>query len=434
MMNSNQTNPVAFAEAFRFWVKLGLINFGGPAGQIALMHRELVEQKRWVSDELFFRALNFCMLLPGPEATQLAVYIGWRLHGTPGGIIAGTFFILPSVFVLLALSYLAVAGANIPAIAGLLYGVQPVVIAIVVEAVWRIGRRTLHNAYLVAFAALAFGALYFLRVPFPLIIAIAALAGVLLQAFVPTALHSGANSQGGAPADESPNLSAHRYPPLSRTLKLVGLYLALLAIPIGAILFTRGATDVLMDQALFFTQAAFITFGGAYAVLSYMADMAVNYYHWLDTSQMVIGLGLAESTPGPLIMVTQYVGFLGAWKFAGDANPWLYGILGALVTTYVTFVPSFFFIFIAAPYIEALAKNARLQAALTGVTSAVVGVILNLALFFALHVLFPGGGGLDVFALIAALVSFVALWRFKTPIHILVPLGAVAGMLWKLYS
>ena len=430
---------ISFKEAFLYWLKLGFINFGGPAGQIALMHRELVEQRKWVTDELFFRALNFCMLLPGPEAIQLAIYIGWMLHGTLGGIVAGVFFVLPSIFVLLGLSYLAVVGAQIPFVAGLLYGVQPVVIALVFEAVWRIGKRAFKHPALILFAAVAFIALYFFHLPFPLLIALAALAGIIVQRYFP---HIFASENRNSNVQRSNDSTIQRtneptrqptYPPISRALKIIALYLVLLALPLAAIYFTRGANDVLMNLATFFTQAAFITFGGAYAVLSYMADVAVNSYHWLDASQMVIGLGLAESTPGPLIMVTQYVGFMGAWKFAGDTNPFLYGILGALVTTYVTFVPSFIFIFLAAPYIEALAHSARLQAALSGITAAVVGVILNLAVFFALHVLFPANGGFDAFACVIALVSFVALWRFKMPVQVLVPLGAVAGMLWTLF-
>ncbi len=321
---------VPFGEALRFWVYLGFINFGGPAGQIATMHKELVDRKQWISEPAYLRALNFCTLLPGPEAQQLATYIGWRLHGIKGGVVAGTFFVIPSIFVLLALSWLSVAHTDVPAIAGLFYGVQAVVIAIVVEAVVRIGKRALKHRALYAFAA-----------------------------------------------------------------------------------------------------AAFIIFGGAYAVLSYIAEQAVGHYGWLDTQQMVQGLGLAETTPGPLIMVTQYVGFVGAWNQGGDPRLG-YAILGALVTTYVTFLPCFLFIFVGAPYIEALAKNRRLQAALVAITAAVVGVILNLAVFFARHVLFPADGGVDGFALALAVGAFLLAWRFHVPIHYLVLIGAVLGMVWTL--
>ena len=423
---------VEFGEAFRFWVKLGFINFGGPAGQIAIMHKELVDQKRWVSEEQFLRALNFCTILPGPEAQQLAIYIGWRLHGLLGGIVAGSFFVIPSIFVLMLLSYLAVAHANVPAIAGLLYGIQPVVIAIVVEAVIRIGKRALHHPVLYVFAAAAFVALYFLKIPFPAVILVAAVAGAMLQSTLPEVFrprgHGASSSTKPSALEGAPERA---YPSLGRTLKVAAIYLVLWAIPVGALWAWRGGADVLVQEALFFTQAAFVTFGGAYAVLSYIANVAVNHYGWLDADQMVQGLALAESTPGPLIMVTQYVGFLGAWKFHGSFDPLLYGILGALTTTYVTFLPCFFFIFAGAPYIEALSENRRLQASLVGVTAAIVGVILNLAVFFATRILFPSGR-LDLFALGVAVLSYLVLWRVHLPVYFLVPAGAVIGMVWTL--
>ncbi|MDP8973403.1 MAG: chromate efflux transporter [Actinomycetota bacterium] len=434
-----KTKPVGFREAFWFWAKLGFINFGGPAGQIAIMHEELVERKRWVSEGQFLRTLNFCMLLPGPEAQQVATYIGWRLHGTLGGIVAGSFFVIPSVFVLLLLSYLAVAYSEVPAITGLLYGIQPVVIAIVVEAVLRIGRRTLHHAALVAFAFASFVAIYFLSVPFPLVVLGAALAGLLLQRWWPEIFrprgHGGGDSAEDAETTDEPG--GQRRTSLLRNLRLVGIFLVLWALPVGAIFIWRGGEDVLFREALFFTGAAFVTIGGAYSVLSYVADVAVNTYGWLTTEQMVQGLGLAESTPGPLIMVTQYVGFLGAWNFSGPFEPLLYGTLGAAITTYVTFLPCFFFIFLLAPYIELLANNLRIQAALVGVTAAVVGVIANLAVFFASNVLFLEDfslGGLDAFALVVAVVSFVVLQRFKVPIYVMVPVGALVGMAWTLLA
>ncbi len=434
-----KTKSVGFREAFWFWVKLGFINFGGPAGQIAIMHEELVERKRWVSEGQFLRTLNFCMLLPGPEAQQVATYIGWRLHGALGGIVAGSFFVIPSVFVLLLLSYLSVAYSEVPAITGLLYGIQPVVIAIVVEAVLRIGRRTLRHAALVAFAISSFVAIYFLSVPFPLVVLGAALAGLLLQRwwpeiFRPSGHGGGDSAEDAETADES---AGGRRTSLLRNLRLVGVFLVLWAVPVGAIFLWRGGEDVLFREALFFTGAAFVTIGGAYSVLSYVADVAVNTYGWLTTEQMVQGLGLAESTPGPLIMVTQYVGFLGAWNLSGPFEPLLYGTLGAAITTYVTFLPCFFFIFLLAPYIELLANNRRIQAALVGVTAAVVGVIANLAVFFASNVLFPEDfslGGLDAFALVVAVVSFVVLQRFKVPIYVMVPVGALVGMAWTLLA
>ena len=432
---SSQTEAVGFREAFWFWVKLGFINFGGPAGQIAIMHRELVENKRWVSERQYLRTLNFCMLLPGPEAQQVATYVGWRLHGTLGGIVAGSFFVIPSIFVLWLLSYLAAAHSDVPAITGLLYGVQPVVIAIVVEAVLRIGKRTLNHTILFAFAILAFIALYFLSIPFPLVVIAAGLAGLVLSRAVPEAFQGGGHGSTEEEDSVIDRTTSNGRPSALRNLKLLGIFLVLWVIPVGALFLWRGGEDVLVREALFFTGAAFVTFGGAYAVLSYISDVAVNTYGWLTADQMVQGLGLAESTPGPLIMVTEYVGFFGAWNNPGPFDPLLYATLGAAITTYVTFLPCFLFIFLLAPYIELLANDTRLRAILTGVTAAVVGVVANLAVFFATRVLFPDGYsfvGIDVFALVVAVVSFVVLQRFKAPVYLLVPIGAVVGMVWTL--
>jgi chromate transporter len=430
-----QTEAVGFREAFWFWVKLGFINFGGPAGQIAIMHRELVEKKRWVSETQYLRTLNFCMLLPGPEAQQVATYIGWRLHGTLGGIVAGSFFVIPSIFVLWLLSYLAAAHSDVPVIMGLLYGVQPVVIAIVVEAVLRIGRRTLNHTLLFAFAILAFVALYFLSIPFPLVVAAAALGGLLLSRAVPEAFRGGEHGSTTEEDSVMDRTTSNGRPSALRNLRLLGIFFILWAVPVGALYLWRGGEDVLVREALFFTGAAFVTFGGAYAVLSYISDVAVNSYGWLTADQMVQGLGLAESTPGPLIMVTEYVGFFGAWNHPGPFDSLLYGTLGAVITTYVTFLPCFLFIFLLAPYIELLANHRRLRAILAGVTAAVVGVVANLAVFFATKVLFLDGAsfaGLDMFALVVAVVSFVVLQRFKVPVYLMVPIGAIAGMLWTL--
>lgn len=417
-----------FAEALAFWVKLGFINFGGPAGQIAVMHRELVERKRWISEPAFLRALNFCTLLPGPEAQQLATYVGWRLHGTWGGVVAGAFFVIPSIFGLLFLSWLVAEHADLTWVAGLLYGIQAVVIAIVVEAVVRIGRRALHHPALIAIAAAAFISLFVCRVPFPLVVIGAALLGLALERQWPAAFLRA----GHGPSDSEGTSEHHLYPPPSRTLRIMAIFFVLWAVPLVTLLQWRGPNDVLVQEALFFTQAAYVTFGGAYAVLSYIADVAVNQYGWLDGAQMVQGLGLAESTPGPLIMVTQYVGFLGAWRFPAEYPPLAYGVLGGLITTYNTFLPCFLFIFAGAPYIEALAGNRRLQAALAAVTAAVVGVILNLAVFFATKVLLPDARGLDFFALAVAISSYLALWRLHLQVYFLVPVGAVVGMVWTL--
>ena len=428
---------VPFREAFWFWVRLGFVNFGGPAGQIAIMHRELVDRRHWIGEGAFLRGLNFCTVLPGPEAQQLATYIGWRLHGVPGGIVAGAFFVIPSVFVLLALSWLAVAHGEVPWVSGLLYGVQPVVIAIVLEAVLRIGKRTLHHPALVMIAVLAFVAIALLRVPFPAVVLAAGLAGLLLQRPYPLVFRTRAHG-GGRGSDESDQGERGRdpghgdaRPSLARAARIILACVLLWALPVGALWVWRGPGDVLVREALFFTQAAFVTFGGAYAVLAYIAEQAVNTYAWLEPEQMAQGLGLAESTPGPLIMVTQFVGFVGAWRHAGEYPPLVNGVLGALITTYVTFLPSFMLIFLGAPHIEALGRDPRIAGALTGVTAAVVGVIANLGVFFGGHVLFARGQ-LDAFAAVLAVAAFVAIQRFHVPIYYAIPVGAVLGMVWTL--
>jgi chromate transporter len=424
---NHATASVSFREAFRFWVKLGFINFGGPAGQIAIMHRELVDRRQWLSEEQFLRALNFCMLLPGPEAQQLAVYAGARLHGTLGGVVAGTFFILPSVFVLLALSWLAVVYGTVPTVSALFYGIQCAVLGIVLEAVMRIGRRALRHPALYLFAAAAFVCIFVLGVNFPWIVLGAALAGAALQSRCPVIFHRG-DPESSKTTSEAPA----NYPPVSRAVKIVLIFLLLWAIPAAAVLAWRGTDDVLWQETVFFTKAAFVTFGGAYAVLSYVADAAVNHFHWLSAREMVQGLGLAESTPGPLIMVLQYVGFFGAWNQAGAHDPLANAVLGALLTTYVTFLPSYMFIFVGSPYVEALAAQRRLQAALAGVTAAVVGVIANLAVFFARGVMFHPDGSLDYFALAIGSITFIVLLRFKVELYVLVPAAALAGLVWKL--
>ena len=431
--------PVPFREAFWFWVRLGFVSFGGPAGQIAIMHRELVERRRWIGEGAFLRGLNFCTLLPGPEAQQLAAYIGWRLHGIPGAIVAGAFFVIPSVFVLLALSWLAVAHGGVPWVSGLLYGVQPVVIAIVLAAVLRIGKRTLHHPILAAIAVAAFVAVAIARVPFPAVVLGAGLTGLALQRRYPDAFRApghggGREAAAGAPEPAGPERGPDHgdvTPSVARAVRITLVCVALWAVPVGALLIWRGPGDVLVREALFFTQAAFVTFGGAYAVLAYIAEQAVNTYGWLGPDEMAQGLGLAESTPGPLIMVTQYVGFVGAWRDAGPYPPLLNGVLGGLITTYVTFLPSFLFIFLGAPHVDALGRDRRIAGALVGITAAVVGVIANLALFFGGHVLLRDGR-LDPFAVTLALAAFVAIQRFGLPVFSVVPAGALAGMVWRI--
>ena len=431
--NNMATHAVPFRDALKFWTKLGFISFGGPAGQIAIMHHEVVERRRWIGENQFLRALNFCMLLPGPEAQQLATYIGWRLHGTLGGIVAGSLFVIPSIFIMLLLSYLAVAHIDIPAVAAAFYGIQPVVVAVVIEAVLRIGKKALKHGVLYAFGALAFIAFFFFKVPFPYIVAAAALGGLLMQRWLPQVFCKGSFD----PQIRECHIEAepetgqkNTAPSFSHVLRVSLICLGLWALVVGVVWGWRGFSDVLTQIALFFTKAAFVTFGGAYAVLSYINEVAVGS-GWLIPQQMLIGLGLAESTPGPLIMVTQYVGFLGAWNLPGNLTPFTAGVLGALITTYVTFLPCFFFIFAGAPFIEAMAGNQRLQATLTGVTAAVVGVVLNLAVWFGHKVILPNGG-VDFFALISAVVSLALLQKFHMPIHYLVPIGAAAGVIWRL--
>lgn len=423
-----------FKEALQFWTKLGFISFGGPAGQIAIMHQEVVERRKWIGENQFLRALNFCMLLPGPEAQQLATYIGWRLHGMWGGIAAGSLFVIPSIFVMLLLSYLAVAHIDIPAVAAAFYGIQPVVAAVVVEAVLRIGKKALKHKILYGFAVLAFVAIFVFKVPFPYIVAAAALGGLLMQRPMPVVFCKGRfdpQSRECRIEAESTAGQPNARPSIGHVARVLTVCLALWLIPMGSIWMWCGG-DTLTQIGLFFTKAAFVTFGGAYAVLSYITDVAVSS-GWLSTQQMLIGLGLAESTPGPLIMVTQYVAFLGAWNLSGGLSPLTAGVLGALLTTYVTFLPCFFFIFAGAPFIEAMAGNQRLQAALTGVTAAVVGVVLNLAVWFGHKVILPDGS-LDIFAVVSAVVSLALLQKFHFPIHYLVPIGAASGVIWKLFT
>ena len=389
------------------------------------MHRELVERRRWIGETLFMRALNFCVLLPGPEAQQLATFIGWRFHGIPGGLVAGGLFVLPSILVLLVLSWLVAAYGDVPSVSGLLYGVRPVVVAVVLDALLRIGRRTLRHAVLVAIAAAAYVALQVLAIPFPLVVVLAGTSAVLLRRLVPAAFDGvGPTVEPGRSAGSGPR--GH----VRRAATFVAAFLVLWAVPVGALVLTVGDADVLVREAIFFTQAAFVTFGGAYAVLAYIARAAVVDFGWLTQAEMVHGLGLAESTPGPLIMVTQYVGSLAAWKLHPEA-PLAYLVLGGLVTTYVTFLPSFFLVLLAAPYVERLAADVRAHAALVGVTAAVVGVIAYLATFFGATVLFDGGR-LDVFAAVSAAATFIVLRSTRVPVPILVPIGALLGLAWRL--
>ncbi len=437
---------VPLGEALRYWARLGFINFGGPAGQIAIMHDELVDRKRWISNNRFLHALNYCMLLPGPEAQQLAIYIGWLLNGTVGGIAAGVLFVLPAFFLILGLSWTYAVHGDVDWVAALFYGLQPAVIALVVTAVIRVGSKALKNPVLISIAALAFVAIFFLKVPFPLIVGAAALVGLVGWRVAPDAFtgreHDAAeDSVIGDAFDQKTER-----PSVWRTFRVLVLGLAIWWIPLIVVMFLRGLDDTLSREAVFFSQTAMVTFGGAYAVLAYINQAAVQHFGWLEPGQMVTGLGLAESTPGPLIMVTEFVGFLGAYRFPGGLDPVVAGILGATVTVWATFAPSFLWIFLGAPYLESLRGNRALNAALSAVTAAVVGVILNLALTFGIVTLFrsvgegrvldvtfpaPHLGTIDAFALVLALLGFVALWRFRLNVLWLIVASALAGLVYR---
>jgi chromate transporter len=420
---------ISFAEALRFWIKLGFISFGGPAGQIAIMHRELVERRRWVSEEKFLHALNYCMLLPGPEAQQLAIYIGWLLHRTLGGIVAGAFFVIPSIFILLMLSYVYVAYGSVAAVAGILEGFKPVVVAIVVEAVLKIGKRALTSKAHFVIAAAAFVGIFFLHIPFPLIVLTAGLAGLAVTRYRPTRAEADNGKQHIVP-DEGASLLEHTRPSRGRALRTLAVGIALWALPFAALIAWRGWSSLHAQEYVFFTQAALVTFGGAYAVLAYVTQAAVLDYGWLSQSQAVDGLALAETTPGPLIMVLQFIGFMAAWNQPQGLTPTLSAIVGALVTTYTTFLPSFIFIFLGAPYIESLRDNRHLKGALSGITAAVVGVILNLALVFGAAVIWPRGlaGGTNWFAAVMSIAAFFALYRLKADVLWVVIAGGLIGL------
>jgi chromate transporter len=452
----NPDNPVSFMEAFRFWVKLGFISFGGPAGQIAIMHRELVERRRWLSEERFLHALNYCMLLPGPEATQLAIYIGWLMHRVWGGIVAGAFFVIPSILVLLTLSYIYAVYGNISAVAGVLAGFKPVVVAIVVEAILKIGKRAIKRGTHLSIAVAAFVAIYFFHVPFPLIIVAAALIGLGVgmgnrdQGSGVRDKNSSTKSNGQsselssptpAPRPLSPALSptiidddapppAHTLPSRARVIRTLALGLALWTLPFAAIILWRGWDSLHAQEYRFFTQAALLTFGGAYAVLAYVTQAAAGSFGWITRVQAVDGLALAETTPGPLIMVLQFIGFMAAWNNPQGMTQTASAITGALITTYTTFLPCFIFIFVGAPYIEVLRGNRKLTSALSGITAAVVGVILNLALVFGAAVIWPNGlsNDMDWFAATLSAISFIALYLLKADVLLVVILGGLVGL------
>lgn len=445
------THGVSFAAALRVWLQIALFSFGGPAGQIALMHRILVEEKRWIGEERFLSALNFCTLLPGPEAQQLATYIGWLLHKTKGGLAAGVLFILPGMAAIMALSLIYVLYGQLGPVAGLLFGIKAAVVAIVFQAVIRIGGRALGSRPKQAVAAAAFLALFLLNAPFPLIILVAALIGWWSARSGSTAftaaVHGAASGFSDADSALGAAVPAHAQPGGARTFGVALILLILWLAPIMLLVAVLGADNRFSEIALFFGRMAVVTFGGAYAVLAYVGQAAVEQYQWLTTPEMLDGLGLAESTPGPLIMVTQFVGFLGGFRAPGTLSPIWGGVLAGLLTTWVTFVPCFLWIFVGAPFVERLRHNAALSSALAAITAAVVGVILHLGLWFAFHYLFAqqidvsfGAFALTLpdvttinwpaFALTTA--AIVALFRFKVGVISLIAGAGLAGFMLSL--
>jgi chromate transporter len=426
---------VSFREAFRVWLRVALLSFGGPAAQIAVMHRILVEEKRWISESRFLYALNYCMLLPGPEAKQLAIYIGWLMHRTAGGIMAGSLFVVPGVISIMALSYIYAAYGHVPVVVALFFGLKAAVLAIVLEAVFRIGKRALKNNAMRLLAAAAFIGIFFFDVPFPLIILVAAAIGFAGAASGAEVFKAG-DGHGGGNRKESDHsgsvlgdaLPEHARPTVARALSVSAIWLALWLAPVIALLVVLGTDNVFTQIALFFSKMAVVTFGGAYAVLAYVAQQAVENYGWLKPGEMLDGLGMAETTPGPLIMVLQFVGFMAAFRQPGTLPPMLAATFGGLLATWVTFTPCFLWIFLGAPFVEVLRGNTALTGALSAITAAVVGVVLNLAIWFALHTIFrevrpvrgygfafdmPVLGSANLWALGLSVAAIIAIFRFK---------------------
>lgn len=433
--------PVPFAAAFRYWLKLGFISFGGPAGQIAIMHQELVEQKRWISERRFLHALNYCMLLPGPEAQQLAIYIGWLMHRTWGGIVAGTLFVLPSFFILALLSWLYLAYGHVPAVAGVLYGIKPAVTALVLFAAWRIGSRTLKNGVLVSIAIAAFVAIAIFKLPFPAIVLAALLIGVIGGRVAPSMFSAGGHGKtekryGPALIDDDTPTPPHARFSKAHILRVLAAGLTLWLAAMTVLLLTGGWQATLTQMGWFFTKAALLTFGGAYAVLPYVYQGAVEHYHWLTAPQMIDGLALGETTPGPLIMVVTFVGFVGGWTQAlfGPDSLLLAGVVAAAVVTFVTFLPSFVFILLGGPLVESTHGDLKFTAPLTAITAAIVGVILNLAVFFGYHVLWPQGveGSFEWMSAIIGILALAALVRFKTNVIPVILGCGLAGLVYQL--
>lgn len=443
--HSAPPQTVSFMESFLYWLKLGFISFGGPAGQISMMHQELVEKRRWISNQRFLHALNYTMVLPGPEAQQLATYIGWLMHGVRGGIMAGVLFVLPSLFILIGLTWIYLAYGDVPAIEGILYGIKPAVTAIVLFAAYRIGSKALPNNILRGIALLAFIAIFILKIPFPYIVLTAGIIGYLGSKVMPEAFKAGGHhgdenaKYGAALIDDHTPAPEHARFKWSRVISLLIIGFLIWASSMLALTMTYGWDGTLTKMGWFFTKAALVTFGGAYAVLPYVYQGGVEQFSWLTGTQMIDGLALGETTPGPLIMVVSFVGFVGAWTkevFGPEMLPWA-GAVGAAVAALFTFLPSFLFILIGGPAVEATRNDLKFTSPLTAITAAVVGVILNLAMFFSLHVLWPDSQGLDFsgkFEWVAALIgiaAFIALVRFKQGVMTVIIASALLGLTYQ---
>ena len=442
---------ISFGEAFRVWLRVALLSFGGPAGQIAVMHRILVEEKNWISESRFLHALNYCMLLPGPEAQQLATYIGWLLHRTAGGIMAGGLFVLPGIIAIMGLSYIYAAFGKVGYVEALFFGLKAAVLAIVIQAVFRVGKRALRNRIMIGLAAIAFVAIFFFNVPFPIIIIAAGVIGFFgarsgRSEFAAVG-HGGGNGSAAVDSMLGDGVPDHVRASTSRALKVSAVWLLLWLTPVAALLIAFGEANVFSQIALFFSKMAMVTFGGAYAVLAYVAQQAVEHYRWLGPGEMLDGLGMAETTPGPLIMVLQFVGFMAAFRDPGTLSPMLAGTLGGLLATWVTFTPCFLWIFLGAPFIETLRGNKGLAGALGAITAAVVGVILNLSIWFALHTVFrqtwpvrsfglsfdmPVWSSVDVAALALAVAAATAIFRFNVGMLTVLAGSCAAGVLLRL--
>ncbi len=435
-------DPVSFGEAFIYWLKLGFISFGGPAGQISMMHQELVEKRRWISEHRFLHALNYTMVLPGPEAQQLATYIGWLMHGVRGGIMAGVLFVLPSLFILIGLTWIYLAFGDVPAVEGILYGIKPAVTAIVVFAAYRIGSRALPNNVLRSLAVLAFIAIFAFDIPFPYIVLMAGIIGYIGSHIAEDKFkaggHHGASkeSYGAAIIDDDTPIPQHAKFKWSRLLALLAIGLSIWAAAMILLIVNYGWEGTLTQMGIFFTKAALVTFGGAYAVLPYVYQGGVDQFGWLTGTQMIDGLALGETTPGPLIMVVSFVGFVGGWTkevFGPDALL-LAGAAGASIAALFTFLPSFLFILLGGPAVEATRGDVKFTAPLTGITAAVVGVVLNLAVFFAYHVLWPQGfdHAFEWFAAIIGAAAFIALFKYKIGIVKVIAASAICGLAYSL--